>query len=119
MAFGNTVTLTASGRLPGALSAVPSATSLVIIPAGMVGIMPHATSGFSCCALSCAGIDSILGYKTSASRGMIGIPAGAGEISGTIYQASAKATNLRFCSVNLERPTSTTVYVRGGTSAVK
>ena len=103
-----TLTLSANGRLPGALSAAPSALSRIVIASGVVAIMPHATSGFACHSLSCLGF----GYN----RGRIGVPSNAGEPSGTIVMAGTSGGGtFMFASVgNMERNTGQTFIPKGG-----
>ena len=111
----STLTLTASGRLPGALGS-PTKSTVALIASGVVGYMPHAASGFSCLLLSC------LGAKGAGNGpGMIGIPQGSGEQSGTIsiYQigSASPATvpmQLRLGAVSVQRITGTTTLPAGG-----
>ncbi len=102
-----TVTLTANGRLPGALSGTPTSSTDVVISSGIVAIMPHVTSGFTCYRMSALGY----GYK----QGRIGVPSGAGEPSGAIIELAVNTNGKVFCSVgNMERNTGQTFIPKGG-----
>lgn len=103
----NWVTLTASGRLPGALGITPSAGNGIYINSGVVGVMPHATSGFSCYMISCLGLDtkyvSASAMSTRGPRGSLGVPF-SGEPSGTIlFNGTISGGSLKTCLCRMER----------------
>lgn len=118
----NTLTLTSSGRLPGALGATPTASSIVIISSGVIGVLPFVTSGFTCLYLSCLGLDSVSGGR--GKPGSLGASMNAGYRHGSIYQLSASRTFnggvgggaaiIRVTPCRLERTTGGTEVVTGG-----
>lgn len=100
-----TLTLTANGRLPGALSGSPTASTDVVIASGVIAIMPHAASSFACYRLS--------GLGSGYARGRVGVPANAGEPSGVI--TTSVGGNLMLCSVgSMERNIGQTFIPKGG-----
>lgn len=100
-----TLTLSANGRLPGALSGSPTASTDIVIASGVVAYMPHVTSSFTCNLLSCLGANY--------NRGRLGAPSNSGEPSGVI--TTRAGGNLMLCSVgSIERNTSSQAIPKGG-----
>ena len=118
MALG-TLTMSKSGRIPGcfdtatggATAGTYSASTIAIIPSGMVAVAPMINSGGTFLYISAQGIDQTLGV--TGNRGMIGVPAGAGPL-GTLKTASAGVNYLRLCGAQIERTAGSTVKIAGG-----
>lgn len=103
--MAHTVTLTASGRMPGNIgsSAASVASSVVLINSGVIALAPMLASNFTCVYISCLGADkSTTGgvANTTGPRGMIGVTR---RPHGTIAFASAGVNYHRYCAVDIER----------------
>ena len=92
---------------------------MLLLASGVVAIMPHVASSFSCLLLSCLG-NHANPTTSPFGRAMIGIPR-TGEQSGviSIYQvgsASPATIPMQLCvgPVSVERITGTTVLPTGG-----
>ncbi len=100
----STITLTASGRMPGNLSATPTTSTYLLINSSQIGLWPHKTSGFSVYKISCMG--------TGSTIGKLGIPNGETN-NGTV--SISTGGRLLFCSVDyIERVSGSTVTLKGG-----